>query len=113
MPNNSGTAGVDPRALNIAGSTQPELFDGTVQAIRQQLRNHPAAFWQQALSQDGPIEIWEIHGRRYLCNGNHRWFAALEEGVTIPVDNIRIIDKTGSQIPTWQLNQMTRLPGTK
>jgi hypothetical protein len=106
-------AAVDPRSLNIAGSTQPEVFDGTVKAIRQQFRNDPAAFWKQALSQDGPIEVWEIHGQRYLNNGNHRWFAAVEEGVTIPAENIRIIDKTGSQIPTWQFNQMQRLTGTK
>jgi len=89
------------------------LFDGTVQAMRGQLRNDPAAFWKQALSQDGPIEIWEINGQRYLYNGNHRWHAAVEEGVTIPAENIRIIDKTGSQIPTWQPNQVQRLTGKK
>ncbi len=107
------SGGVDPMSLNIAGSTQIELFDGTIQAMRAQLRSNAAAFWKNALSQDGPIEIWEINGQRYLYNGNNRWHAALEEGVTIPADSIRIIDKTGSQIPTWPLDQMVRLPGTK
>ena len=97
----SGTGDIDPTSLHIVGSTQPELFDGTIQAMRQQFRNDPAAFWKQALSQDGPIEIWEINGQRYLSNGNHRWqAAAVEEGVTIPAENILIIDRTGSQIPT-------------
>jgi hypothetical protein len=104
---------VDPTSLDVAGSTQLELFDGTIQAMRQQLRKDATTFWKQALSQDGPIDIWEINGERYLYNGNHRWHAAVEEGCLIPAENIRIIDKTGSQIPTWKLNQIKRLPGIK
>ncbi len=109
----SSPGAVDPRSLNVVGSTQPELFDGTIQAMRVQLRNDSVSFWKQSLSQDGPIEIWEINGQRYLYNGNHRWQAAVEESVTIPAENIRIIDKTASQIPTWLFHQMQRLPGTK
>jgi hypothetical protein len=102
---------VDPKSLNIAGSPQPEFFDGIVQEMRHQLKNDPFAFWKTALSNDGPIEIWEIGGKRYLYNGNHRWQAAVEEGAIIPAENIRLVDRTGSQIPTWALNQRHRLPG--
>jgi len=103
--------GVDPKSLNIVGSTQPEFYDGIVQEMREQLRTDPSAFWTTTLGEDGPIEIWEINGKRYLYNGNHRWRAAVEENVAIPAENIRIVDKTGSQIPTWPLHQMHRLPG--
>ena len=33
---------------------------------------------------DGPIEIWEIGGERFLYNGNHRFHAAVLAGVEIP-----------------------------
>jgi hypothetical protein len=102
---------VDPTSLNIIGSTQPEFYDGIVHDMRQRLRTDPSAFWKTSLNEDGPIEIWEIDRKRYLYNGNHRWHAAVEENATIPAENIRIVGKTGSQIPTWPLNQMHRLPG--
>jgi hypothetical protein len=81
--------------------------------MRQELRTNAAAFWKKSLAEDGPIQIWVINGKRYLYNGVHRWHAAMEEGVTIPPENIQVIDKTGSQIPTWLLDQMERLSGTK
>jgi hypothetical protein len=102
-----------PASLGIKGSTQPELFRGTVDAIARQLNADPARFWQDSLAHDGPIEIWVIGGERYLSNGNHRFQAALQEGVEIPADTIRIVDKTGSQVPTFLLEDLTWLPGFK
>jgi hypothetical protein len=104
---------VDPNALGIKGSTQPEIFRGTVDAMVQQLRTNAAQFWQIALATDGPIDIWVINHERYLFNGNHRFQAALQAGVAIPANMIRIVDKTGSQIPTYLLMDLTWLPGFK
>jgi hypothetical protein len=104
---------MNPNALGIQGSTQPELFRGTVDAMAQQLKANPTRFWQDALANDGPIEIWVINGERYLFNGNHRFHAAVQAGVDIPADGIRIVDKAGSQIPTFLLNALTWLPGVK
>lgn len=73
----------------------------------------PGRFWQEALARDGPIEVWVIQGERYLHNGNHRFHAAVQAGVGIPADHIRIMDKTGSQIPTFRFADLTWLSGTK
>ena len=81
--------------------------------MAQQLRANPTTFWHDALSKDGPIEIWVVNGERYLFNGNHRFQAALQAGVEIPADMIRIVDKTGVQIPTFLLADLTWLPGVK
>ncbi len=81
--------------------------------MAQQLKANPTKFWQDALAKDGPIEIWNINGERYLFNGNHRFQAALQAGVDIPVDMIRIVDKTGSQIPTFLLKDLTWFPSVK
>ena len=98
-PGHSGACfrcGVDPQALGIKGSTQPEIFEGTVDAIAKELRNDPTRFWQESFSTNGPMEIWEINGERFLYNGNHRFQAALREGVEIPPDNT-----PARKIRTW------------
>jgi hypothetical protein len=104
---------VTPQALNIHGSTQPEVFRGTVEAMAQALSLDPAMFWQESLDTDGPIEIWEINGERFLYNGNHRYHTAEQAGVDVPDWMIRIKDKTGSSIPTFPLDQLDWLPGFK
>jgi len=73
------------------------------------LKSDAAAFWKEA-AKDGPIEIWRINGQNYLANGNHRFFAAMEAGVDIPTEMIKIVEKTASDIPTFQLHNMTRVP---
>jgi hypothetical protein len=78
-----------------------------------ELTTDPAKFWQDALATDGPLEIWEINGERWLANGNHRFQAANRAGVEIPVSHVQIVDKTGLTIPTWRFDQMTWLPGLK
>jgi hypothetical protein len=102
-----------PQSLNLKGGTQPEIYKGTVDGIAQALLTDPAGFWQNALVQDGPIEIWEINGERWLFNGNHRYQAAMKAGVEIPESQIKIVDMTGTAIPTWRFDQMTWLTGTK
>ena len=99
--------------MNLSGSTQPELFEGTVDAMTRELMTDPARFWRHALAADGPIEIWEIQGERWLANGNHRFQAAVRAGVEIPADQLRMMVKTGLVIPTWRFNEMTWLPGIK
>jgi hypothetical protein len=101
---------VQPTDLRIKGSTQPELFEGTIQGMVRQLQTDAPHFWQEALTNDGPIEIWEINGDRYLYNGNHRWHAAVEAGVEIPAEHIRIVPKTEASIPLWPLEDRVRLP---
>src|SRR5438477_1943031 len=108
----SNGAWIDPLSLNITGSTQPQLSAGRIAAMVQELQDPTgaAAFWQQALQNDGPIEIWEISGQRFLYNGNHRWHAAVAAGVQIPPVNLRIVQRPGCTIPTWPLNGLTRIP---
>jgi hypothetical protein len=86
------STGVNPRSLNIEGSTQPELFEGTIQGMRQQLRNPQTAeaFWRDSVAKDGPIRILEVNGKRYIENGNHRFQAALAQGVKIPEWAIKV-----------------------
>lgn len=102
-----------PTALGIKGSTQPEIFKGTVDAMTQQLKANPTTFWQDTLATDGPMEIWILGGDRYLFNGNHRFQAALQADVEIPTDAIRIVNKVGLPIPTFLLKDLTWLPGLK
>jgi hypothetical protein len=104
---------VDPLSLDLKGSTQPELFRGTVDAMVQELRVDAAKFWQESLARNGPIEIWEINGERWLFNGNHRYQAAVAAGVAIPAAIFAIVVRTGSSIPTYPFDQMTWLPGVK
>jgi hypothetical protein len=106
---------IEPGSLDIKGSTQPEIYDGTVRRMIAELTDpiKAATFWQNSLRLDGPIEIWEINGERYLYNGNHRWHAALEAGARIPIANIIIVVQGTSQILTWPLDRMTRVPGFK
>jgi hypothetical protein len=102
-----------PQALNLKGGTQPEIYKGTVGAIAQELLVNPTALWQAAFSRDGPIVIWEINGERWLFNGNHRYQAAMQAGVEVPDAHIKIVDMTGSAIPTWRFDQMIWLAGVK
>ena len=106
-------ARVSPQSLNIRGSTQLEIFRGTVDAIAQRLQTDPAQFWQQSVADDGPVEIWEIQGERYMYNGNHRYHAAIQAGADIPAAAVHIVDRTGSTIPTFSLAQQQWLPGVK
>jgi hypothetical protein len=105
---------IDPLQLGIKGSTQPELFDGVIQSMVKELSDPQTRdlFWKQSLQNDGPIEIWEINGERFLYNANHRWHAAVEAGVGIPPDLIRIEVRPGASVLTWSLTEITRLPGT-
>jgi hypothetical protein len=59
------------------------------------------------------LEIWEINGERFLYNGNHRYHAAAQAGADIPPTAVRIVDRTGSTIPTFPLDQLDWLPGMK
>ena len=102
-----------PQSLSLKGGAQPEIFLGTVDAMIQELKTDPAKFWREALAKDGPIEIWEIKGERWLFNGNHRYQAAVQAGVDIPTSHIKVVDKTGVTIPTWRFDQMTWLSGLK
>lgn len=104
---------MDTSTLNIKGSTQPEVFRATVDAMAKALAADAAKFWQESVSKDGPIEVWEINGERYLYNGNHRYHAAVQAGADIPEFAIVIVDRTGSSIPTFPLDQLTWLPGFK
>ncbi len=104
---------MSPQSLNIAGSTQPEIFQGTVDDMVQEINTDPAGFWRDALQDDGPIEVWVIGGERFLYNGNHRYHAAVAAGADIPDDMIEVKDKTGSAILTYRLDQLDWLPGRK
>ena len=102
---------VDPKSLNITGSTQGELFSGDIAWMRQQLRNNPEKFWKDTVAEDGKIKILEIQGKRYLSNGNHRWHAAVDEGVTIPDWAIEFQLRPEYRGQLTPLDQMIRLPG--
>ena len=78
-----------------------------------ELTTDPAKFWQDALATDGPLEIWEINGERWLANGNHRFQAALRAAAAIPGDHVRILEKSNLAIPTWRFADMIWLPGMK
>ena len=69
--------GTAPLSLNIAGATQLELFQDTVDAMAHAILADADRFWRESVLKDGPVEIWEIGGQRYLFNGNHRYQAAI------------------------------------
>jgi hypothetical protein len=104
---------VKPQDLNIRGSTQPEVFRSTVDAMARALRSDADRFWHDSVARDGPIDVWEIGGERFLFNGNHRYQAAVQEGVDIPDFAVRVVDMTGTSIPTFPLDKLTWLPGFK
>ena len=104
---------MSPQSLNVIGSTQPEIFRDTVDDMVRALLADPAQFWQTSIQTDGPIEIWEIGGERFLFNGNHRYQAALAADADIPNDCIVIRDMTASAIPTFRFDQQIWLPGHK
>jgi hypothetical protein len=108
-------AGVTPRSLNVNGSMDPVVFEGTIDGMRAQLRNPQTAeaFWRSTVARDGPITIYEINGQRYIFNGNHRFQAALAEGAEIPEWAIRVEQRPNYTGPLFRLDQMDRLPGTK
>jgi hypothetical protein len=104
---------MSPQSLNVVGSTQPEIFQQTVDEMVQAIQADLDHFWQGALRTDGPIEVWVIGGERYLFNGNHPYQAAVAAGADIPNDVILVRDRTGSTIPTFRLDQLVWLPGRK
>jgi len=104
---------MSPQSLNVVGSTQPEIFQTTDDEMVRAVRADADQFWQESLRNDGPIEIWEIGGERFLFNGNHRYQAALAAGADIPNDTIVVRDRTGLAIPTFRLDQLIWLPGRK
>lgn len=104
---------LDPHSLGIKGSMQPELFEGTIQSMAGQMQSDPVQFWADSVAQDGLLVIWEINGERFLFNGNHRWHAAVEAGALIPAHAVQVVRKPASAVPTFRLQDMTRLPGVK
>ena len=104
---------MQPHQLQIEGTTQPEVFVGTVDSMVQAIQRDANAFWQDAVANDGPIEIWTMNGRRFLYNGNHRFHAAVRAGADIPDFAIVLVDRSGSTIPTFPLSQVDWLPGFK
>ena len=65
------------------------------------------------MAKDGPIRILEINGKRYIENGNHRFQAALAEGVEIPEWAIQVTPNSNWSGPLYRLDQMDWLPGFK
>lgn len=104
---------LNPLDLNIKGATQPEVFRGRVDLIVQALIEDPARFWQECLDKDDLIEIWVINGERYLFDGVHRYYAAIEAGEEIPDFVIDTKDETGSNIPTFRLDLLDWMPGVQ
>ena len=104
---------VNPQDLDIKGGTQPEIFRGTVEAMVHELKSDAPKFWRDTVARNGPIEIWEVNGERWLFNGNHRYQAAVLAGVEIPDSVILVVNKSGSSIPTYPLDQLNWLPGFK
>jgi hypothetical protein len=104
---------MSPQSLNVIGSTQLEVFRVTVDEMAQAMTVDPGIFWANAIQRDGPIEVWEINGERFLFNGNHRYHAAMSIGADIPTEAVVVVDKTGSVIPTFRFNQMVWIPGRK
>lgn len=104
---------MSPHALNLVGATQVEIYAETVDDMVKAIQIDAGRFWRQSLLTDGPIEIWEVSGLRYLSNGNHRYQAALLTGVDIPEDSIVLIDKSLSLVVTFRFDQMIWLQGHK
>lgn len=104
--------GVDPKTLGIKGSTQPEVFEGTVDGMVTSLLADPDRFWAESTAKDGPIEIWKVSGELWLANGNHRFQAAIRAGLEIPNDFI-LRDMTSSPIATFPMETLTWMPGCK
>jgi hypothetical protein len=108
-------SGVDPRRLGVSGSTQPEIFAGTVSDMRQAMRSNHEAFWRESIKR-GPVRILEVESmdqRRVLEDGNHRFQAALAEELPIPDWAFRVELVTTWGSPIWPLHQQTWLPGRK
>jgi hypothetical protein len=104
---------MSPQSINVVGSTQPEIFRLTVEEMVRALSADPYSFWANTLQTDGPIEIWEINGERFLFNGNHRYQAAIAVGADIPPEAVVIVERTGSSVPTFRFDQMIWMPGRK
>ena len=101
------TCSIFAKNLNIVGSTQPELYQGTLDYMSSAMTGLNAAnFWAKALQTDEPIKIWEINGSRYLYNGHHRYFASIQAGVPIPSNQIEILVKNQASILTFDLKNM-------
>lgn len=102
-----------PQSLNVIGATQTDLYQSTVDDMVQLLRIDPDAFWSDSFRTDGPVEVWELNGQRFLSNGNHRYQAASIADVEIPDQMIVIRQMTGSGVLTFRFDQMIWLPGRK
>ncbi len=103
---------IDPYSLPVKGTTQPEIFRGTVDEMAEKLTQNPSKFWRESVAEDGPIEIWVINDSYFITNGNHRYQAALKTGATIPSEAIEVL-KSDSAIPTFSLENLTWMPGKK
>lgn len=104
---------MDPKALNVVGATQPDIYRGTVEDMVLAIRSDPDGFWRESFRTDGHVRVWVIGGERFLSNGNHRYQAALTAGSDIPEEMIEVQDAAGSGALTFRFDQMTWLPGRK
>lgn len=104
--------GINCDALNIAGSLNAAIERNRIDFLKNLLGDPKTrgAAWDKMGLDDGPIEIWNINGKRFLANGNHRFHAAKELGIPIPHNQVKIIDKGSSPIPTIRLEDLVELP---
>jgi len=104
---------MSPQSMNVVGATQLEIYQETVNDMVKAIQHNAHRFWRQTFLTDGPLEIWEINGVRFLSNGNHRFQAALLADADIPKDFVIVVDKTHSSVPTFRFDQMVWLSGHK
>lgn len=91
---------VNPNSLSVIGSIQPYLTRHILDSMIEKMQQGKFD-WEKAKDNDGPIEIWEIAGKRYLANGNHRYHAAWQAGVEIPQNQILVVNKGKIEVPTF------------
>lgn len=91
---------VNPNSLEIIGSIQPYLTRSILDSMVEKMQGGKFD-WEKAKENDGPIEIWEIEGRRYLANGNHRYRAAQYAGINIPSNQVVVVHKGQMDVPTF------------
>jgi len=96
---------VNPKRLNVIGSIQADLTREILESMICKMQEGQFD-WEKARQNDGYIEIWEIRGRRYLANGNHRYHAAEVVGIEIPGGQVIIINKGKIEVPTFLRKNM-------
>ncbi len=96
---------VYPKNLKVIGSLQADLTKEILDSMIDKMKEGKFD-WDKAKENDGFIEIWEINGKRYLANGNHRYFAAEQAGVSIPKAQILIMNKEKTEAPTFLRENM-------